>query len=233
MKKLLLAGAIVFSLSTAVCADSLDNAQFSAADIVRSGMRALNVAPTAPVGRRSRGMTALQKHVAFFDKDGDGTITVSETELSLRQLGLGPVKARTSAFLIHAFLGPKTSGRFHLSVSVKNIALGKHGSDTGVFDANGDFVPAAFERIFTEFAAVPSDAMSGDEIQAMVAANSKLRPGDSTPAKKEFELLLLIAADRTKNVGGKPVPAISKERLREFYDGSLFYRIAKQPIPRN
>lgn len=216
---------VLFS-ALAARAQTLDEAQPLAADLVKS-MKAVQLAAAMPAPAQT-GPSALQIHLSFFDKNGDGMVTRAETTLSLRQLGLSSIKANTAAFLIHAFLGPKTTGSWrNLDVSVKDIKLGKHGSDTGAFDADGRFVPAAFERMFTEFDTNRSESLSEAEIMVMIAANAKLRPGSETAAKQEFQLLLQIAADTTEAAGAEKVPAISKQRLQEFYDGSLFFKLAK------
>ncbi|MEQ1920759.1 MAG: caleosin family protein [Elusimicrobiota bacterium] len=217
---------LVLSGALAARAQTLDEAQPLAADLIQS-MRAVKLAAVIPTLAQAE-MTTLQIHLSFFDKDGSGMVTRAETVLSLRQLGLSSIKANAAALLIHAFLGPKTTGSWrNLDISVKDIKLGKHGSDTGAFDAEGRFVPAAFERMFTEFDANHSSSLSEPEMLAMIAANSKLRPGSETAAKQEFQLLLQIAADTTEAAGAQKVPAISKQRLQEFYDGSLFFKLAK------
>jgi len=39
--------------------------------------------------------------------------------------------------------------------------------------------------------------------------------------------LLALAADRSAVEHGNSVPALSVARLKSFYDGTLFYRLAK------
>lgn len=180
---------LILTGSVSAHAVTLETAQPLAVDLVKS-MQAVRLAPGMSAGAPATP-TALQIHLSFFDKDGDGLITRTETVLSLRQLGLSSGKASAAALVIHLFLGPKTTGSWSsLDVSVKNIKLGKHGSDTGAFDAEGRFVPAAFERMFAEFDANRSGSLSEAELLAMIAANAKLRPGSETAAKQEFQLLL-------------------------------------------
>jgi peroxygenase len=63
------------------------------------------------------GVTALQKHAAFFDKDGDGIVSLSETYDGLRALGLGSGLSSLSAAFINGVLSPKTRPvRFPLSL---------------------------------------------------------------------------------------------------------------------
>ena len=56
----------------------------------------------------SNKLTALQKHVMFFDQDGDGKITVGETFDGLRELGFGYTRSSAFAFAINAGLGVAT-----------------------------------------------------------------------------------------------------------------------------
>jgi peroxygenase len=218
--------ALILCGSVAARAQTWDAAQPLAAELVED-MRDIRLMSGLPSAAPA-GPTALQIHLSFFDKDGNGLVERTETVLSLRQLGLSQTKASAAALLIHLFLGPKTTGSWtSLDVSVKDIKLGKHGSDTGAFDADGRFVPAAFERMFAEFDANRSDSLSEKEMLAMISANAKLRPGSETAAEQEFMLLLQVAADVVETAGGKSVPAISRTRLQEFYDGSLFFKLAK------
>jgi len=223
-------GALLLSGSVSAQMLTLESAQPVAQGLV-TGHRGMSrpsdiVALAAPAPAAE--LTALQKHVSFFDGDGDGLISRFETTLSLRRLGMSNVKATAAALVIHLALGPATTGRWgSLDVSVKDIKLGKHGSDTGAFDAQGRFVPEAFERMFADFDANRSGSLCEAELTAMTAANSKLRPGGESASKAEFQLLLLLAADASEDAGGKPVPALSRTRLQEFYDGSLFFKLAK------
>uniref|UniRef100_A0A0D9VKP6 EF-hand domain-containing protein n=1 Tax=Leersia perrieri TaxID=77586 RepID=A0A0D9VKP6_9ORYZ len=54
------------------------------------------------------GMTALQKHAAFFDRDNDGIVSFSETYDGLRALGLGAGLSSLSAAFINGALSGKT-----------------------------------------------------------------------------------------------------------------------------
>uniref|UniRef100_A0A0E0A7R6 EF-hand domain-containing protein n=1 Tax=Oryza glumipatula TaxID=40148 RepID=A0A0E0A7R6_9ORYZ len=86
-------------------------------------------------------MTALQKHVSFFDRNKDGVITPSETIEGVVAIGCDFAFARDLAASVHAGLGPKTSPKDaplpHLSIYINNIYRGMHRSDTGALDAKG------------------------------------------------------------------------------------------------
>ena len=61
----------------------------------------------------------------------------------------------------------------------------------------------------------------------MINANRKTLAG-YVAAIAEWQLLLVLAADTSVVEGGKTVPALSLARMKSFYDGTLFYRLAKE-----
>jgi peroxygenase len=166
--------------------------------------------------------SALQKHVMFFDVNQDGIITVEETATRLQSLGFGRIKAWSAAITIHNGLARSTSGKtFGTDIVVANIHHSKHSSDSGVFGAQGEFVPEAFERMFERFDTDRSGGLDEGEIDRMTDANYQ-RLGGHLVSKFEFTALLGLAAD----AGGADSPALSRRRMREFYDGTLFFEVA-------
>ncbi|KAI4967952.1 hypothetical protein ZWY2020_008668 [Hordeum vulgare] len=110
--------------------------------------------------------TDLEKHVAFFDTDNDSIVTFSETEQGHgqrhpHQQVIGPKTRPENA----------TTSRFDIYIA--NIHKGMHGSDSGSYDAQGRFVPAKFNGIFTRFAKVEPNALNEAELEAMRTANRK------------------------------------------------------------
>ncbi|KAF7090901.1 hypothetical protein CFC21_093581 [Triticum aestivum] len=169
--------------------------------------------------------TALEKHVAFFDTDNDGIVSFSETEQGLRAIGLGAIEAAASATLINGAIGPKTrpenatTSRFDIYIA--NIQKGIHGSDSGSYDAQGRFVPAKFNDIFTKYAKVKPNALNEDELDAMRTANRK--EGDFkgwAASKAEWGMLYSLAKDKDG--------FLQKDTVRTVYDGSLFAKLAKK-----
>jgi peroxygenase len=177
------------------------------------------------------GRTPLEKHAAFFDINGDGIVTVGETRRRLMQLGLGNVRASATAVIIHAGLTMQTRATWkdaaRLHIRVANIQKGIHTGDTGVYDRDGQFNAAAFERMFSQFAKSDPNRLNEDELIAMRTANAERRPGllGRLGAKAEFDLLLDIAADGSEIIGGRTLRTLSRGQLRAFYDGSLLYRL--------
>ncbi len=165
-------------------------------------------------------MTALQKHVSFFDYNGDGYVTVTEDYRGLRALGIWPVPATAFAFAINTALGTPTMGYPSLTISIRAIASGMHGSDTGIYDDEGHFVPAQFDRLFDTWDRNGSGGLDPAELAARTIDDADL--GDLfgvTGSIAEFGLLYAIAAENGE---------LSRARMAAFYDGTLFFDLAEE-----
>lgn len=163
--------------------------------------------------------TALQKHVDFFDRDGDTQITVPETYQGLRALGLDATRSLPAAVVINLGLGKKTEGSTFV-VNSNSIHLGKHPSDTDIYDDNGKFSQAKFDELYEKYDTNQDGNMSKEEFVEFRARNKE--DGASAIASKlEFDLLVELGGTHT-TVDGEATQVFSKERLKEFYDGSLF-----------
>ncbi|CAM0913357.1 unnamed protein product [Alopecurus aequalis] len=172
----------------------------------------------------STELTPLQQHAAFFDRNKDGVIYASETYEGLRAIGCGVAVSAVGAVFINSLLGPNTvpdnvkAPAFKLPVYVKNIAKGKHGSDTDAYDIHGRFVPEKFEEIFKKHAHTRPDALTSKELQELLQANRekndlKGRAG----AFGEWKLLYSLCKDKEG--------FLHKETVRAIYDGSLFLKL--------
>ncbi|WJX16748.1 plant seed peroxygenase [Trifolium repens] len=108
---------------------------------------------------------------------------------------------------------------------VKNIQLGKHGSDTGVYDSEGRFVASKFEEIFIKHAHTHPNALTYDELKQLIKSNRepkdlKGRIGSSV----EWNVLYKLAKDKNG--------LLQKETIRGVYDGSLFEVLKKEHTKR-
>ncbi len=166
--------------------------------------------------------SALQKHVDFFDTNNDGRISLSDTYRGLRRLGLGAARSAAFAVVINVALGWPTSGAPSLTVVTKRIHLGKHGSDTGVYDKAGHFSLPRFKRLFDRHDADGDGALGREELARMFARNRTDLIGH-LGSKAEFGLLLDLAGEPRN---GRKV--LTRERLERFYNGSLFYQLAEE-----
>ncbi len=180
---------------------------------------------------RSRvGDTTLQRHASYFDDDGDRGIGVAECARGLKALGLPVGVAEATAFAIVVPLSILTRGSLlAMNIDIENIQKGKHDSDTGILDKRGRFNAKRFERVFGAHSTVDRDgdkAFTATEVNRMVNANRDTLLGYLV-SLAEWQLLLLLAADAKALEGDKLVPALSVARIKSFYDGTLFYKLAK------
>jgi hypothetical protein len=162
---------------------------------------------------------------------------MTQTFRGLRGVGVGAVIAGLLTILINLFLGYLTHGKPSTSVSVRDIARGKHPYDTGSFSVKGEIDEQNFAALFTApTASPPFDRLTRDEIRKMI-----VKRGD--PKKpfgelgsvlsnwfsgREIQLLLCVASDCKKaGPSGEELPAISRRTLRRFYTGHLLFLLAR------
>ena len=176
-------------------------------------------------------LTALQKHVMFFDQDGDGKITVGETFDGLRELGFGYTRSSAFAFAINAGLGVATGAPWYapLTVDIENIAKGKHDSDTDIYDVDGRFNAQKFEDLFAIYDTDSDNALSAEEFEIFYMRN-KEDEASSLVSTFEFGLLIELAGE-PRVIDGKETSVVTRETMARFYDGSLFYDLVGRTPP--
>lgn len=166
-----------------------------------------------------KDLTPLQRHAAFFDRNGDGYITLSETYEGCRALGYGRLLSSFLAVSINAGLGWKTT-RFPyptLRIRLDRIHRGKHGSDTNAYNYQGQFDAQEFERIFKLYDRDGDDAFDFREMWNRARGQRDIYDVvGQVVSLFEFALTYAIAGEDGK---------LSKEALRAIYDGSLFYEV--------
>ncbi|OMO94001.1 Caleosin [Corchorus olitorius] len=99
--------------------------------------------------------------------------------------------------------------------------MAKHGSDSGVYDSEGRFVPLKFEEIFSKFARTHGNALTGDELKAMLKANREPKDYKGWVAGYT-EWITLYNLCKDKN------GLLRKEIVKAVYDGSLFEHLEKE-----
>jgi peroxygenase len=165
-------------------------------------------------------MTALQKHLAFFDFNVDAKVTVAETYRGLRILNLAPPFALSAAISINGAMATATAGFPSLTLRIPSIEAGIHGSDTGIYDDNGEFDPQKFEDWFATWDKDHDGALNFKELAQRLYKEQDLFDVFGILASGgEFGALYLLAAQDGK---------VSKERIAALYQGSLFYDLARE-----
>ncbi|MED6173357.1 putative peroxygenase 4 [Stylosanthes scabra] len=168
----------------------------------------------------------LQKHVAFFDRNHDGIIYPWETYQGFRAIGCGILLSVFSAIFVNLGLSRKTRldkslSAILLPIEVKHIHKGKHGSDSGVYDSEGRFVPSKFEEIFAKHARKHPNALTSDELMGMLKANRVPKDYKGWLASyTEWKILYVLCKDEDG--------LLNKEVVRAVYDGTLFQRMEKE-----
>ncbi|KAK9386696.1 Caleosin related protein-domain-containing protein [Lipomyces mesembrius] len=174
---------------------------------------------------KHKDYTVLQQHVLFWDRDQDGQIYPVDIYRGFRDLGFNIIFSILAAVIIS--IGVSYPTRLAHSyfpdpffrIYVDSIHKAKHGSDSGVIDSEGRFVPQNFENLFAKYAKEDKSRSSltlSELFLLMHGQRSVLDPfGWFASIFEFFTTWLLIQKDRK----------IQKEDLRKVYDGSLFWDI--------
>ena len=159
-------------------------------------------------------------------------MTCGQTYDGMKRLGVSFVLRVLLTPVINGFLGSMTQGKPSFVILVESITKGMHPYDTGSFDPRGEFAPQAFDALV----AAAGDAITLREMRAVITARGDRRPKMGKVAavlghwfsSREVGVFFRIAADTKKTVNGREVPAVKRETLRSFYEGTLFFDIEKR-----
>lgn len=165
--------------------------------------------------------TALQKHVAFFDRNKDGIIYPYETYIGFRAIGFGRVISAIAAVFINISLSYKTLDSPIpsplLPIYIKNIGRSRHANDSRVYSEGDNFTPHRLDELFREFAKESPDRLSLNEMNAMRESfhkNSNKKSG-RLASKVEWQFAYKALKDE--------YGYISKDYIAKLFDGSIFY----------
>ncbi|KAJ3359223.1 hypothetical protein GGF32_009516 [Allomyces javanicus] len=175
-------------------------------------------------------LSVLQQHVKFFDRSGDGIISMLDTFRGFRALGFNLLFSIMAIFMINGTMAYATQDSWipdpRFRVYIKNIHKAKHGSDSESYDTEGRFVPEKFEEMWTKYAKTSAEYMTARELFQMTEAmRNAVDPYGWIAAKFEWGTLLLLVGERHPATGEL---IVTRDHLRGQFDGTLFYRIEEE-----
>ena len=178
-------------------------------------------------------MSALERHVAFFDPKNTGEVTMGQTWEGLERLGIPGYHRVWLTPVINGFLGYLTHQKISFRIAVARITQGKHPFDSGTFGDDGAVDKGAYDVLVN---AGKEGALTAKEMRALILGRGNHRPQmgklagtlGSWFSDKEVRLFFCVASDTTKLEDGKQVLAVTPRQLERLYDGTLFHLIARK-----
>lgn len=162
--------------------------------------------------------TVLQKHCAFWDRDGDGVIWPTDTYHGFRELGFNLIICVLSVFIIHpGFSYPSVLKTSYipdplLRVHLDGIDKCLHGSDTASYDSRGRFQPSQFDQTFEKYARTTPEGLTVRETFTLLEGQRNILDFFGWfGALFEWYTTVLLTYDRRTGVCGK-------EHIRRIYE---------------
>lgn len=170
-------------------------------------------------------LTALQRHVAFWDTNNDGIISVPEVYSGFRELGFCVLFSMGGLLINFFFSYPTRLGHSYLPdplfrIYIDSIHKAKHGSDSGIFDSDGNLRWVLFDEMFAKMDSSGTGSLGVEDLFELHKRNRAA----ADPAGWSFAFMewwttwLLLQQD------GR----IWKNDLKEAYDGTLFWKIREK-----
>lgn len=166
--------------------------------------------------------------VDFFDPNHSGTITLPETVVGLRRLGIGCAAAVGAGLAINFGLGIKMMVN-PFALPIAKMAKGKHVADTDLIDPQGKFDTGRFDEIFRKYGGPNGDRLTAGALARLWRDNVRRDLGIESPvgavaAIAELGLLFYLGA---QTIDGQKV--LTKERMHAVYnDPKLFEKISQE-----
>ncbi|KIO25540.1 hypothetical protein M407DRAFT_75562 [Tulasnella calospora MUT 4182] len=183
-------------------------------------MSGIPITPSHNAKYPSENPTAIQRHVAWWDRDNDGVIWPSDVYHGFRALGFGIFLSVSGMALICLAMSYVSGSTWFpdwaFRIWIRGIHRGKHGSDSNVYTKKGLFDERAFEEIFFTYTDPP------DFDSLTLAQLFKLTKGNADPYDffgwganfLEWMFLYLLVWPEDGRV--------TKTQLRALYDVSPF-----------
>ncbi|KAF3011281.1 hypothetical protein E8E15_000185 [Penicillium rubens] len=173
--------------------------------------------------RKCDGYSPLQQHILFWDRDRDGMIFPWDTYNGFRELGFNVIFSVIATFIINVNFSYPTHMAYSwcpdpwFRVHITSIHKAKHGSDSGIYDPEGRFIPQLFEDLFSKWDKDGDGALTLRELfQLMHGHRCAADPFGWGAAFFEWGTTWILIQKDNK---------VNREDLRAVYDGSLFWKV--------
>lgn len=196
-----------------------------------SGIAGKHTPGDIPTNMHQPSLSAMQQHVLFWDRDNDNIIYPQDVYIGFRDLGFSIPFALLSLLIPIFFSYPTRLGHSFLPdplfrIYVGSIHKAKHGSDTGIYDNNGDLRLDRFEEMFARFDGTgEGDSLGVADLFRLIGKNRVVAdPAGWSFAFMEWSTTWLLLQRKGR---------VWKEDLRQCYDGTLFWRILEERSKRS
>lgn len=169
--------------------------------------------------------TALQRHCAFYDRDCDGVISLTDSFSSLRALGFNLFLSLAGTLFIHLTMSYQTSPTwipsFWMPIYLDRINRCHHGSSTKAYDFIGNVVSyPAVENVFIQFDAKKQGGLNYWQLLWMIwNLRDSFDPFGWVLSVFWWSALYILASSNG---------ILSFQTMIAQYDGSLFYILEQQ-----
>lgn len=169
--------------------------------------------------QEEKKLTELQTHSAFFDRNGDGKITIGETYSGFRAIGFNMFTSFVMALILNFGLAWPTSDHWWptSTIYLKNIHRSNHGSDSGAYTEDGEFNERKFNEVFDRYDRDHDGYWTWqDSMERLKVQRKAFDFFGWTASFLEWSVTMWLCSENGK---------LSKETLKGVYDGSLFYKL--------
>ncbi|KAG8997416.1 hypothetical protein FRB90_012511 [Tulasnella sp. 427] len=169
----------------------------------------------------SKNPTDLQKHVAAFDRDGDGLITVADTCWALQKIGVSWIGAVIGCIVVHLFSSYVTQESWlpdpWFRIRIAGVHRIMHASSAGTFRQRGILDPVTFDSLFEMYGNPSEQTMTLQQVLTMWKNSRDMHDVFGTLANLGEWFGAWVAL---KGKDGK----IKKEDLRSLIIGDYFHK---------
>ncbi len=178
----------------------------------------------------------LLRHPDFFDENHDGKLSVAEVAHGLVRLQMPEMSAWFVAFATVAVRGPPTTGKLKLEIDIDNAMKSAQSGSSGIFQQDGSVDQKKLDDLITTLdpqnknhvTMADFTAWGIKEAEARVPGNGLMDHAKRGLMEAEVKLAWSGVFKIIGHADADGTKFLTRDDLRSFYDGSLFYRLAGQ-----